>query len=834
VKDANFVSKEQELFEAIGDVEVNYSPPPQPKAEPKPGQTDHIYATFEEAAKKLGELVLGLDANPPTKPQLYVSTPGIGKTRQALALSASRARKNDTTLLAQGSREMMWQTRDRLIHHHQKAVVLEGRHPGYTRHKMTATGAVMEEEVPANCYRYDKVELARAKGYPAHSFVCNKCWKFPHAKDKSGEKNGFNGSCPYYQRKWQACGFVSFPGLWKPVIVTTHHMVANIISDQGAMTPDWIIVDEDPTPALRDTIAWSQAELNREVDSDAHADFRLLLHEAMEVADKYRKQAEHPFGHDAAHDTSEGAVELRELLTAAKEYGRVCLHGKALVAILKRAADNRHMNLREVVVAAATTGTGVMRGEFITMTEDRFDRLPHYKEPELANEVRKVMEQAEQNIEKAYTVSIRYTDEHGWSIIYDRVRKLGYEGHLVILDAYGDERLIKQWVGCDVERHEVRCRIDKNVTVKRYPNVRTSRAAMDDINDRNVIYDKFVSPELQMLEKKKVLFYTQKRYADWLMARVADEPYEFGATAIKWWWQDRGDDNYRDYDALIVAGTPYPNILAERDFANALFAGEEPLNWERQGGCYVDERVQAHTQARREKELLQAIYRLRLARKFSKPQTVVIFSTMALPVELELPGAVEEIKDHAYDSWDWQTEAFFAEEVTAVIEKYGCWTDVFSAFVFMTDRFFSWLDNPDELACPLTYRQLVYRTSMMRNATKYRKFVENVIEKVLALDPHDCIYRGRRTRIWGDVTKAYELLDKIRCGTREPGADDEELVEETPFDQETVVATAAGAGAEIIPFPGQYDYVDDPYEVEPVGEDENYDSSLVPSPEDDW
>jgi hypothetical protein len=486
--------------------------------------------------------------------------------------------------------------------------------------------------------------------------------------------------------------------------------------------------------------------------------------------------------------------------------------------------------LRQIVLDAATTGTGVMRGEFIAMSEDRFDRLPHYKEPELANQVLKVIDQSDIDKEVAYTISLRRTEEHGWSIIFDRVRQLGYEGRLVVLDAYGDERLVRQWVGSDVQKHEVRCRIDKNVTIKRYPNVRTSRAAMEKIEDRNTIYEKFISPELQLLEKKKVLFYTQKRYADWLMGRVGEEPYDFQQTAIKWWWMDRGDDNYRDYDALVVAGTPYPNILAERDFANALFAGEEPLSWERTKGVYDDERVQAHTLARREKELLQAPYRLRLARPKSKPQTVIIFSAMPLPVELELPGAVEEIKDHAYDSWDWQTETFFAEEVTAIIEKYGCWTDAFSAFVFMTDRFFSWLEDSSQ-TCPLSYRQLVYRMLMMRSSPKYTKFVANVVEKVLALSHHDCIYRGKRVRIWGDVGKAYELLDKIRVGTRDPGVDDEELHEETPFEQPGTAIVPTDEDAEIIPFPAQED---DPYQIEPVGEDENYDSSLVPSPEDDW
>lgn len=761
------------LDEAAG---VSVSAERRPRRAPRPEVElpENLFEDPSEASQHLHDIVVGLSENPPALPQLIVSTPGIGKTMAALHLARRRAIQDDRVVYASTNHDMMWQAYDRLRSHAYgvKAVVLEGRHGGYTRRVVTESGEAGELDVEANCERHDRVMRAAAKGYPPHAFVCHRCYKFPYAKNADGEPNGFNESCEYYKRKWQASGYVPFSSLYTPVIVTTHAMVANLIGDQKAMEPDWVIVDEDPVSALRETFSWTEQELAAPIRSEHLSNARALYVRMMDIAERTRTSSDGDSPYEGAPEDARS--EILATLKSCEEFGQIAIWGKAMLVMLTHAARSLGVDLDEVLANAQSSGTGVEKGELMRMTEERFAQIPHYREPDIAQAIAQVVYQARNDDERAYRISFRWQDGLGWSLVYDFVRRLNYEGNLVLLDAYGDDLLAERYCGVPVEKQEVRCKVRSNVTVKRYPHVRTSRSAMDPIDQRNAIYDDFVTHEVQRLGNLKVLFYTQKRYRDWLEERVKQTPVKLKATGYKWWWQDRGDDDYKDFDALIIMGSPYPNISAERYFANAHFAGEPPLSWNRVGGKYEDSRIAAQTAVRREKELLQATYRLRLARPNPKPQTVVIFSAMALPVELEMPGAVSETKERPFDLMDDDTKRILSEDIITLYQRLGFWADTLAGFIFVADDFRKWLDGEGEL--PIDYLTLKRRVATMRTVPLYEAIKRDVLTGVLHLRPLGVHFSGKHVPVWGDQRAAIEMFSRLKQAYREPGIDDDPLL----------------------------------------------------------
>lgn len=754
--------------------------PKNPGGKPVKYVHKNLHDDFFDAAGALDQMIVKLADEKMDKPVLFVTTPGIGKTQGGVHLACVLSKDKRKPFYAVTSRNMAWQCYERIkggfygFGHH--VIMLEGRHNGYVRRRLDNNGFIEEIKVAPNCHQYDKVCKAREKGYPSQHYVCAGCPFYPHYKDQDGDKTGYQGACGYFKTLYQAAGFVPVgDGKWAPIVVTTHHMMGNIITDSEMMKPEFVIIDEDPVTALRETYDWNQQEISRKIDGLPLIRLRELLVKTTEVAEKYLKLSNVKLGWEADKEKKKPmGAELIKGLDESKVFGSSILWGQKLALVLKKAADELKIDLVQVLTEASEADNGVDKGEYMSMPAWRFERLPHHKEPELAGELLNIVLTAHEKQEVAYKVSLRWNPEDGWGWVWDQVRRITYGGPLVFLDAYGEPTITERVCSREVDVREVHCKVRSNLTVRRYPAIRTSRAVMD--KQRDQIFDEYVEPELRRLKGKKVLLYTQKRYADWLEERIKKGNYNFAAHIIKWFWMDRGDDSYGDFDAMVVFGSPFSNVVAEMNFANALFFGEDPLNFDTdKKHVPVDDRVRVHKEARQEKELLQALFRLRPSKPREAPQDIVIFSAMEVPVKLEFPGANWETFDDPNVDFN-----SVHSSIHRVYKRYGCWVNTFAAFASNEDPLIEWIDagaSESDKEFPYSYDELVHRIKVVRKQSVYGHVV-NVYFNALGIEPQRIAYNGREVLVWGDEKKAVELLDHIKNSTREPGCDEEELIEE--------------------------------------------------------
>lgn len=80
-------------------------------------------------------------------------------------------------------------------------------------------------------------------------------------------------------------------------------------------------------------------------------------------------------------------------------------------------------------------------------------------------------------------------------------------------------------------------------------------------------------------------------------------------------WSGRGKDCWRDYDIVIIFGTPEPNPSELFDDARALYADDEnPISLaqsESDPRKYADSRLQLLREMKREDEIMQDVHRIR-------------------------------------------------------------------------------------------------------------------------------------------------------------------------------------------------------------------------------
>lgn len=762
-----------------------YKPPPiQPNLFDSFEQASNV---LHQAMMKLGDKIIAGNDIPAT---LFKTTPGIGKTEAALHLVCHLAKHKKVCFFASATRDMSWQIYDRIYKGFFGAglrpIIIDGRHNGYNRKWFDEDGLHVKP-IPPNCHHYDKVEIAQNKGYPVHKYVCAGCSHCPAFKFADGGKVGYGGACEYYKRIYEARGWrpVQGAGGTEPIFLLTHHMLVNFHTDSETMKDrmDLAIYDEDPTIALRTEYTWDSAEIHKEkLTNENMRGFRQYLQAVLYFAEYYRISSQYLCGEDY-YKNPDKSPECKEALSKSKFMNTYTLSGKKLADVLKHAAKMNKTDLMELLELTETVDVGLENGEIMNFPEfdvTQEEKLPFFKEPELANELKNIVLDAEKGEESAYKVSFRYDDLNKWSIVWDEVRQINYGRSLLYLDAYGEQLIADKIMGRPVDIQEVHCKVRENVNLKVFPEVNTSKKVMNKWKDQ--LFNKYVDPELRIFKGGKTLFYTQKCYAEWLKDRIEAGNYGFDSFVIKYFWQDRGDDSYGDFDNLCMIGTPWSNIIGERDFCNALFHGEEPIDWST-GKNFVpnDPRVKAHNEARQEKEMLQALFRLRPSKPRDKAQNILVFSNMKLPFWFEMPGAtIGKQKKPSVD------EAGIAKTIIDTTKKFGCWTDLLISFYSQEGNIFNWFDNgglDSGEDFPLTYEELIERFKLKAYLEEYTEYRDSLMS-LFGHNWETIDYRGRKIAYYGDEEKMRSLLDTLRLATRIPGADDEKYepkAQEEPF-----------------------------------------------------
>jgi hypothetical protein len=735
---------------------------------------ENIYDDFHVASDELNDKLVALADKPPENPLLVVSTPGIGKTRAALNLSHKLAELDKTILFAAPTRNMVWQAYDRIketTHAAQPVVMLEGRHDGYTRTRINKKGETVTQEIGSNCIYYDKIKRASEKGYPSMHYVCMKCHMCPHYRDKKGIKNGWSKEviCEYFNKIAEVTQVREGKNKKaeekknKPIVVTTHHMMAVLLCEGSFIKPDWVIVDEDPLNALQETVYWSKKEIERKVIGDAFIQFRAILAECIEIVEEYKPLADFCMGQKAsiAKKKSKAAAKIISDIKEGTIFSQTTMGGIKLGRVMYQAAKNLGVDLAEVLETASLTDPGVGRGELLNMPKYMFNQLPHHKEAELARALLDVLEEAQEGEDRVHKVSLRWSDDIGWQFNWHLVRRIKYGGPLIMLDAYGSPIIASQYCGREIDKLEVHCKARNNVTLFHYW-IKTTGRVMDNLKDRNKFFDDYVVPDLHRYAGKKLLVYVKKKYKDWFEDRIKKEYIDFEKLVIKWFWMDRGDDSYGDFDGIMIAGTPNPNIVGERHFANALFAGDdEPLNWKKDGkGKYLDERVEACQKIKKQNELQQQIFRIRPSKPRKTPQEIMIYSDMQFDAYVELQGATV-VNSKSPTACSQEVFNSFGN----IYEELGCWTGVLAAFLFIESMLLKWLkkgglDSGESF--PITYEELKERIQRVKDKGYYEPLKKLVFERGYQLEEKITEYRGKQVRYYGDENNLIGLLDQLR------------------------------------------------------------------------
>jgi hypothetical protein len=109
----------------------------------------------------------------------------------------------------------------------------------------------------------------------------------------------------------------------------------------------------------------------------------------------------------------------------------------------------------------------------------------------------------------------------------------------------------------------------------------------------------------------------------------------FSNVSVEHFWSGRGKDCWRDYDVVIIFGTPEPNPSELFDDARALFADDEnPISLaqsESDPRKYADSRLQMLREMRREDEIMQDVHRIRPIWGKGLDKKVVLMSQLYCP-----------------------------------------------------------------------------------------------------------------------------------------------------------------------------------------------------------
>ena len=192
------------------------------------------------------------------------------------------------------------------------------------------------------------------------------------------------------------------------------------------------------------------------------------------------------------------------------------------------------------------------------------------------------------------------------------VRGIPVRTPIVVLDAYANKDYYRKLLGRDVrllmfdaqshcEVMTIPLNTSKNAFLKRKENL------VDDLTA--VVY---------RYPNRKILVYTYlflKEDVEKMFPKALRASPQSPFVAVEHFWSGRGKDCWRDYDVVIIFGTPEPNPSELFDDARALYADDEnPISLaqsESDPRKYADSRLQLLREMRREDEIMQDVHRIR-------------------------------------------------------------------------------------------------------------------------------------------------------------------------------------------------------------------------------
>ena len=212
---------------------------------------------------------------------------------------------------------------------------------------------------------------------------------------------------------------------------------------------------------------------------------------------------------------------------------------------------------------------------------------------------------------------------------------------IVVLDAYASKDYLSKLLG-----RNVRCLMfdaQSHCEVIQIP-LNTSKNAM--LLRKEKLFDDLAAV-VNLFNGRKILVYTYlflKEEVKNRFSKVSEEREGSPLVAVEHFWSGRGKDCWRDYDIVIIFGTPEPNPSELFDDARALYAddlsacnaqaGENPISLSQSKNDprkYADSRLQMLREMRREDEIMQDVHRIRPIWGKGLDKKVVLMSQLYCP-----------------------------------------------------------------------------------------------------------------------------------------------------------------------------------------------------------
>jgi hypothetical protein len=435
-----------------------------------------------------------------------------------------------------------------------------------------------------NCMRYSQVFLIAAKGYMPGKVICPSC---PYSPSKL-----FQNCCLYFRQ------FFSI----SRVKVTTYEQALEL-HFAGKLNADLLVLDEDPSRALFQKVEITANQLH--------------------------------FKNDAKYPLPTFGRLIRETLHYAEEkaYGQtLALRCRDIVELLNSVAKKRRIKLKNLLrlVSDCIDKVFDQPARLESFTEEEIESLPHAYVGFLAKEMLSEIDKApptpnpsKEGRGDIWNSRLTLVVSGGRArFILREVRQIPVRTPIVVLDAYASKDYLSKLLGRNVRM--INFDAQEHCEVIQIP-LNTSKNAIKKRKE-NLFED--LASVVNLFNGRKILVYT------YLFLKGEVEK-RFKNVSVEHFWSGRGKDCWRDYDIVIIFGTPEPNPSELFDDARALFADDEnPISLAQSKNDprkYADSRLQNLRLMRREDEIMQDVHRIRPIWGKGLDKKVVIMSQLYCP-----------------------------------------------------------------------------------------------------------------------------------------------------------------------------------------------------------
>ena len=321
----------------------------------------------------------------------------------------------------------------------------------------------------------------------------------------------------------------------------------------------------------------------------------------------------------------------------------------------------------------------------------------------------------------------------------DYIHQMPGEVNLMVLDAYAEEstfaRLFNQQ---PFQYHRYDIEIDLHVT---HITRNTNKSHFRQMNDQEIegIFLKF----FQQFKPESLLIYTYKQQVE-RIERIVDNIKPDVEVAYSWFYRDRGSNQYKDYQSVMIFGSAYPDTDELISELNPQYI--KPVSDYKKDRVYQDSRLRQGIIQKQHHEIKQCIFRVRPTDNARK---AYLFCS-----NFEIDGLKVDQKIN-YQEWTGESLSverredyeIYRQLIRGVVEEIGFYATHFQLNPELMGQLVDDHDLRDKMEHLIQHSQ--YGKSFVKlNGEKVRKDLNQIIEKLQLTESRMHIYRNWQYETW--------------------------------------------------------------------------------------